>query len=156
MIVRKHMRLEVQLEVSFRVEGDAEDRTFRGSTKNISRGGACILVERDKAAVASLMGDRLPRLAVSIFLDKQGGNLLVDVPTKTAWISSKVGWYLTPANERMPLLVGASFDSVSREDTEKIDFFIEELIRADGDSIGQISSRILNRMRRRSGGGDGG
>jgi hypothetical protein len=142
--VRKHIRIEVELRASFRIEGDEGSRVFQGSTKNISRGGVCLQASEDKAKILALMGPKMPNLQVSLYLDKDGSP--IDFEGRTTWISSRVGWFLTPSEEEMPILMGMSFLGLAREDALKIDTFIEELISRDRTSIAEIEQRIIRRL----------
>jgi len=145
MIVRKHVRIEVRIMARFRVDGDRRDTVYRGTTKNLSRGGVCILVEERRDEVARLFAGRKPPLLVSLYLARS--KPLVEVASRTAWISSRVGWLETPGDGSHPVLVGASFEHLPEVDARKIDCFIEELIRADGQSMSAISARLQSRLR---------
>ena len=144
MINRKQVRVAVQLQVKFRIEGDAASSIYRGVTKDISRSGVCIVAQKEKDRLVSLLEEDLPKVMLSIYLTKD--DKLIDVQSRTAWISSKVGWFVTPEKEGMPLLVGTSFENISREDADKMDCFMEELMRGDNDSIEAIKERLSLRM----------
>ena len=148
-INRKQVRVAVRLQVKFRIEGDAGSSTYRGVTKDISRSGVCIVTQEEKTKLISLLEGKLPKVMLSIYLTKD--DKLIDVQSRTAWISSKVGWFVTPEKDGMPLLIGTSFENISREDTGKMDCFMEELMRGDNDSIEEIKERLtlrLDKMRR--------
>jgi hypothetical protein len=143
-INRKQVRVAVRMKVKFRIEGDAGNSTYRGVTKDISRSGVCIVTEDEKDKLISLLEGRLPKLMLSIYLTRE--DKLIDVQSRTAWISSKVGWFVTPEREGMPLLIGTSFEDVRREDADKMDCFMEELIKGDNDSIEKIKGRLASRL----------
>ncbi len=148
-INRKQVRVAVRLQVKFRIEGDAGNSTYRGVTKDISRSGVCIVTQEEKTKLISLLEGKLPKVMLSVYLTKD--DKLIDVQSRTAWISSKVGWFATPEKEGMPLLIGTSFERVSSEDSDKMDCFMEELIKGDNDSLEEIKERLasrLDRMRR--------
>ena len=148
-INRKQVRVAVQLQVKFRIEGDADKSTYRGVTRDISRSGVCIVTQEEKSKLISLLEGKLPKVTLSIYLTKD--DKLIDVQSRTAWISSKVGWFVTPEKEGMPLLIGTSFENISREDADKMDCFMEELMKGDSDSFEEIKERLvsrLNKMRR--------
>ena len=144
MINRKQVRIAVRLQVKFRIDGDIDNRTYRGVTKDISRSGVCIVTQEEKIRLISLLEGKLPKVTLSIYLTKD--NKLIDVQSRTAWISSKVGWFVTPEKEGMPLLIGTSFENISREDAGKMDCFMEELMRGDSDSIEEIKERLVSRL----------
>lgn len=141
--IRKHIRIGVELQVSFKVEGDGEELVFHGSTKNISRGGICLQASEGKEEIMALIGPKMPNLQVSLHLDNEDP---IDFQGQTTWISSRIGWFLTPSEKEMPVLMGMSFQGLSREDSLKIDTFIEELIRRDRTSISEIEKRIAKRL----------
>ena len=148
-INRKQVRIAVRLQVKFRIEGDAGNSTYCGVTKDISRSGVCIVTQEEKTKLISLLEGKLPKVMLSVYLTKD--DKLIDVQSRTAWISSKVGWFVTPEKEGMPLLIGTSFERVSSEDSDKMDCFMEELIKGDNDSLEEIKERLasrLDRMRR--------
>lgn len=144
MISRKQVRVAVQLQVKFRVEGDAGDSTYRGMTRNISRSGVCIVTQEEKDKLATLLEGTLPKVVLSIYLTKD--DKLIDVQSRTAWISSKVGWFVTSEKEGTPLLIGTSFENIGKEDADKMDCFMEELIKGDNDSIEEIKERLASRL----------
>ena len=144
MINRKQVRVAVRMQVKFRIDGDADNSTYRGVTKDISRSGVCIVTEEEKDRLISVLEGKLPRVMLSIYLTKD--DKLIDVQSRTAWISSKVGWFVTPEREGMPLLIGTSFENVRKEDADKMDCFMEELIKGDNDSIEKIKERLALRL----------
>jgi hypothetical protein len=143
-ISRKQIRVAVQLQVKFRIEGDAENSIYHAVTKDISRRGVCIVAQKDKSKLISLLEGKLPKVILSIYLTKD--DKLIDVRSRTAWISSKVGWFVTPEKEGMPLLIGTSFEDISNEDADKMDCFMEELMKGDSDSIEVIKERLVSRL----------
>ena len=124
--VRRHARLEVFLKAVFIIEGDGEETEYAAWTTNISRGGICLQITEKREEVLEKLGDTLPRFKVS--LDLTDNEDPIDVSTRTAWISSKVGWLLTPSQEEVPILVGMAFDRLLEEDEEKINSFIADLL----------------------------
>jgi c-di-GMP-binding flagellar brake protein YcgR len=144
LINRKQIRVAVLLQVKFRIEGDADKSIYRGVTRDISRSGVCIVAQEEKSRLISLLDGKLPKVTLSIYLTKD--DKLIDVQSRTAWISSKVGWFVTPEKEGMPLLIGTSFENISREDTDKMDCFMEELMKGDSSSIEDIKERLVSRL----------
>jgi c-di-GMP-binding flagellar brake protein YcgR len=145
--VRKHVRIASRLEVQFFIEGDEGSRAYTAETKDISRGGACLIVLDGKEELIEKVDQGMPRLKVKLFIHDDGKAM--DIQSKTMWISSKVGWFMTPSSADMPVLIGMAFEGLSREDNEKIDSYIEEVINSDRQSLQEIKKRIASKLNRK-------
>ena len=130
---RKHVRLEVRLKANFIIEGDGEQTEYAAVTTNISRGGICLKITEKKEEVLAKLGDAMPRFKVSHDLTEDDNP--IDVCTKTTWISSRVGWLLTPTQEDVPILVGMAFNDLPEEDEAKINAFIADLLIQQRESV---------------------
>ncbi len=142
--IRKNVRVAVQLGIRFIIEGDPSRTVFEALTQNISRGGACLMARQGKDKLIAAIAGRLPKLEVSLYVREN--DCPIDVRTQTAWISSRVGWFMTPSSEEMPVLVGMAFEDLSAEDALKIDTFIEECLFKGRESVQEQESRILSRL----------
>ena len=142
--LRKHVRIEVRLGLRFVIEGDPSHTIYEALTQNISRGGVCFMAHEGKDQLIAAAAGNMPRLKVSLYIG--AGDLPVDIQAQTAWISSNVGWFMTPENAEMPLIAGMAFENLSVEDAEKIDIFIEELLFKDRESVLEQEGRILSQF----------
>ena len=125
---RKYVRIEIRLKATFIIDGDETQAKYGAVTTNISRGGICLIVTDKKEEILGKLGDALPRFKVA--LDLTDENQPIDFCARTTWISSRVGWFLTPAGEDVPILVGMSFDELLEEDEAKINSFIADVLIA--------------------------
>ena len=119
MLQRRHLRIEIELPVKFRVEGDPSRRTYEGVTKNISRGGSCITIRKEWEDLLDHFRNAMPKVMVEICLSEDGTP--AGPEEKTDWIPSRVGWFLTPGEEETPVLIGASFEQI-----EKVNAVLDE------------------------------
>lgn len=142
--IRKHVRLEVQLGIRYIIEGDPSRSVYDALTRNISRSGVCLMAYEGKSELIAATAVRMPRLSVSLYIS--GSDNPIDVRMQTAWISSNVGWFMTPSSEALPVLVGMAFEDLSAEDAAKIDTLIEECLFKDRESVQDQESRILSRF----------
>lgn len=145
--IRKHVRIEVRLGIRFIIEGDPSRAAYEGLTKNISRSGACLQAQQGKDQLIAATAGRMPKLEVSLYIRDEDHP--IDVRTQTAWISSKVGWFMTPSSEELPVLVGMAFEDLSAEDAVKIDNLIEECLFKSRESVQEQELRILSRFNAR-------
>lgn len=143
--IRKHVRIKVQLGIRYVIEGDPSRTVYDGLTKDISRSGACLMARQGKNQLIAATAGRMPKLEVSLYVCEK--DRPIDVRTQTAWISSKVGWFVTPSDEEVPVLVGMKFEDLSAEDAIKIDNLIEECLFKDRESVLEQESRILSRFK---------
>lgn len=143
--IRQHVRIEVQIGVRFIIAGDPAGTVYEAVTKNICRGGLCLISQQGKESLIAATRKTMPLLIVSLFIE--GDENPIEVQTKTAWISSKVGWFVTPSVEGMPVLIGVEFEDLTAEDAEKIDLFIERCLLSDRDSELGIEEKILSRLK---------
>jgi len=130
---RGYVRIEVRLKASFIIEGDEAQVEYFAETANISRGGICLRITEKKDEILGKLGDALPRFKVA--LDLTDDDVPIDVCTRTTWISSRVGWFLTPKTEDVPILVGMSFDRLMEDDEAKINSFIADLLIQQKESV---------------------
>lgn len=142
--IRKNVRVEVRIGVRYIIEGDPSRTVHEALTKNISRGGVCLMAHQGKDQLVSAAAGRMPRLKVSLYIG--AGDRPIEVEAQTAWISSNVGWFVTPARPEMPAIAGLAFEDLTAEDAEKIDIFIEECLFKDRESVLEQERRILSRL----------
>jgi len=146
--VRKHVRLEVSLKANFIIVGDRAETEYGAVTSNISRGGICLKITEKKEEILGKLGDRLPGFKVSLNLTADDNP--IDVGARTTWISSRLGWLLTPTSEDVPILVGMAFDELMEEDEVKINSFIAELLIQKRESLFKDEKeRLLSNIKKR-------
>ena len=138
---RKYVRIDVHLKASFIIAGDEAETEYPAVTTNIIRGGICLMIKDRKEEILAKLGDNLPRFKVA--LDLTDDDNPIDICTRTTWISSRVGWLLTPTGEDVPILVGMSFDELPEEDETKINSFIADLLIQRRESIFQEKKESL-------------
>jgi len=130
---RNHVRLDVLLKANFIIDGDEAQTEYSALTTNIGRGGICLKVTEKKGEILGKLGETLPRFKVA--LDLADDDSTIDVCTRTTWISSRVGWLLTPTREDVPILVGMAFDDLTAEDDGKINSFVADLVVQQRESV---------------------
>lgn len=123
---RKYVRIKVELQVKFKIEGDREKKVYKAFTRDISHGGLGLKIKDEKQEILEKIGDIMPKLEVEIDLVEK--KEFLNVYTKTAWISSKIDWIVRPPDGDAPLLMGMAFENLSVSDEEKINSYIAELL----------------------------
>lgn len=138
---RKYVRIEVRLKASFIIEGDEAQAEYFAETANISRGGICLRITEKKDEILGKVGDALPRFRVA--LDLSDDDVPIEICARTTWISSRVGWLLTPKTEDVSILVGMSFDRLMEDDEAKINTFIADLLIHQRESVFKVKKENL-------------
>lgn len=103
---RRHVRVEVQLEVSFSIAGDTAMTLTRAVTRDISHGGACLAVDGCTDQLLEQL-DGLPLLDITISIPPAASD-----PRRGPALSSfhgRVEWLRHPAAPGAPVLIGLEF-----------------------------------------------
>lgn len=131
---RRFARIKVALKALIKVEVDDGRELFHGETKNISRGGACVQIEDKTQKMLQIADNMSQGLMISLSL-KDVGSQDESYVVKTAWISSKLGWMVTPSSDDAPVMIGVAFDELSETDAAKIDTFTSNLLHRQKEAI---------------------
>lgn len=119
---RRHVRVAAQLQVNFTIVGDGERRSGSAVTRDISHGGACLVLSGESGALLDKL-DGLPLLDVAI------------TGVAASRLRGRVEWIRHPETPGAPALVGIEFSDVSAADeTAIIDLIAQILIKSQ---IGQ-------------------
>jgi hypothetical protein len=73
-------------------------------------------------------------LMVSLNL-RDAGSPAETYAVKTTWISSKLGWMVTPSDDDAPIMMGVAFNELSESDAGKIDTFTSNLLQRQKEEI---------------------
>jgi c-di-GMP-binding flagellar brake protein YcgR len=131
---RRFARIRVSLNALVKVESDDGRELFHAETKNISRGGACLQIEDKTQKMRQVIDDLPRRFKVSLSL-RDTEDTSETYAVKTAWISSRLGWAVTPSSDDAPLMMGVAFDELSESDAGKIDTFTSNLLQRQKEAI---------------------
>jgi c-di-GMP-binding flagellar brake protein YcgR len=131
---RRFARIKVALKALIKVETDDGRELFYGETKNISRGGACVRIEDKTQEMLQIADSMSHGLMISLSL-KDVGSQDESYVVKTAWISSTLGWMMTPSSDDAPVMIGVAFDELSETDAGKIDTFTSNLLQRQKEAI---------------------
>lgn len=146
--VRENIRVEVQLELNMKLAGDDSGAVYHAVTKNISLGGLCIQVYDRKEELLGKVGDGLPEMLISLYFIDDDRSF--DIRTRTAWISSRLGWVFRPSDDKAPLLLGMAFQDLKPGDEERINTFIVDTITGNRESVIAQEKRILEKIFRKN------
>lgn len=145
---RMFLRVQVKVAILLKVVGDPRDRTFSATTRNLSRGGMCLLLEKERRAFLEAIGGTLPRLqiATDLLTQEQARN-----PAMPAfWINAQVSWLRPPADGDAPLLLGVMFSDLQLSAADKITTFITETLRKKQDTLfDRKKNELLARISRK-------
>ena len=121
---RAYVRLENSLPVKFKISAEQKSKTYTAMTKNISRGGLCLEIDRNiQQLFENLSGTDLK---ISIDLDTLIPQPETAPPAKAAWISSRVDWARKPTAKNPAMLLGLEFEGVSDDARRRIHGYIVE------------------------------
>lgn len=70
---RKHVRIEVPLVARLMLDGDEEGQTGEATTRNVSRGGLCLVLKEQKGEVIAKLQRGSPRIKISLSLQRKMG-----------------------------------------------------------------------------------
>lgn len=143
--IRQHVRVEVRLGVRYIIEADPSRTVHEALTKNISRGGVCLLAQQGSDQLVAAAAGSRPRLRLSLYTGAGDGP--ADAQAQTAWISCTIGWLMTPSRPEIPAIAGLAFEDLAAEDAEKIDLFVEQCLFRDRESVQEQEHRILSQIK---------
>ena len=125
---RAYMRLEASLSVRFKVSGGQMSKIYTATTRNISHGGLCMEVHRDKEELIHQLSGERPQLGIdldTLIPDKEPAH-----SEKPLWVNSRVDWTRKPEAKDQALLMGIEFENLAREAREKIhDYLVDEFVK---------------------------
>lgn len=131
---RRFARIKVSLQALVKVEVDDGRELFHAETNNISRGGACLRVEDKTPEMLQLVDNMSRGLMISLSL-RDAGSPTETYAVKTTWISSRLGWMVTPSSDDAPIMMGVAFSELSESDAGKIDTFTSNLLRRQKEEL---------------------
>ena len=125
---RAYVRLESSLAVTFKISAEPKSKTYTATTKNISRGGLCLEIDRNiQQLLENLSGTDVK---ISIDLDTLIPQPKTAPSAKPAWISSRVDWAREPTAKNSAMLLGLEFEGVSDEARKRIHgYIVEEFVK---------------------------
>lgn len=122
---RESERIDVEINALLRVTSESESRIYPSKTRNLSAGGACIVVER---GINDLENRLRPREAqVLVALELYRGESEVKAAALPVWIRSTTDWVETPRESEPRLVIGLSFVDMGERETEEIKAFLAEV-----------------------------
>jgi c-di-GMP-binding flagellar brake protein YcgR len=121
---RAYVRLKSSLPVKFKISAEQKNKTYTAATKNISRGGLCLEIDRNIQQLLENLSDN--DLKISIDLDTLIPPPKTAASDKPAWISSRVDWARKPTAQNPAMRLGLEFEGVSDEARKRIHGYIVE------------------------------
>lgn len=104
---RSYVRVDTELPVRFKINGQALDKIYPGVTRNISQGGLCAEVSRDQDELIETVSilDQWPTVEVALSLPQPHGEPDIQLD----WITSRLDWAERPDIKNPSLLLGVGF-----------------------------------------------
>lgn len=125
---RAYVRLEKSLPVRLKVTGNPTSNTFTASTKNISQGGICLEIQRNKEALLEALSAESHKIGIDI-------NALLPEPNyavseRSLWVSARVDWTCELDQARQQLLIGLEFEDLTEEVRKRIrDYLVDQFLQ---------------------------
>jgi c-di-GMP-binding flagellar brake protein YcgR len=122
---RASLRITVEINALLRVTSEGESRIYQSRTRNLSAGGACIVVDRGVDGLADRL--RAPKVQILVAFELQRGESEVTTAALPVWIRSTTDWVERPQNDESRLAIGLSFVDMEKAETDRIASFLTEL-----------------------------
>ena len=125
---RAYVRLETSLAVRFKISGQAMNKIYEATTKNMSQGGLCLEVHQDKEELIEKLSADDPKLGIDL-------DTLIPKPDVAGsetpvWVDSRVDWMQKPNRKNPALLMGLSFEDLTQESRSQIhSYIVGEFVR---------------------------